>query len=559
MAMTVFFQRYHRLVFYSSWLFLALLQAGFTELLADEAYYWGYSRFLSWGYFDHPPMIALLIKGGYFLFHNEYGVRLLCVFLNFGTLLLTDALTGRKNPLLFYSLVLSLGVLQIAGFLAVPDTPLLFFTVLFFYCYRSFLNNRHWLNAVWLGVSIVLLFYTKYHGLLIVFFTLLSNFKLLFRWQSWLAAFVVVVLYFPHLYWQWENNWVSFRYHLFESNVSEYRLSYSINYLLGQLLLTGPFVGLFLLPAAFSYKPKDETEKALKFTMAGFFLFFLASSFRGKVEINWTLPAIIPLMVLGFQYFHSKPIRIKQLRYVTGISLVLILAVRIYLVADWGPDNSIKNRFHFHSAWAKAIAEKTGSLPVVFFNSYQRASLFWFYSGKPAHSHNAYWDRRNNYNFWPTESNLLGKPVFLADIYNLSAFSDSVKTKKGWVGLQVDAQYAALGGIQLLTAQKKIEANNKNPFALVCRRKITAAYISFLQANENIETELLAGVFLGKKLIAEIPTGITARQIAAAENTLTVPLHFEHIPPGNYLLRLSIRSKNYPPTHNSEKIELEIR
>ncbi len=49
---------------------ISLFQAGFTELMDDEAYYWVYSRHLDWGYFDHPPMVALLIKMGYGLFHQ---------------------------------------------------------------------------------------------------------------------------------------------------------------------------------------------------------------------------------------------------------------------------------------------------------------------------------------------------------------------------------------------------------------------------------------------------------------------------------------------------------
>jgi len=36
--MNLFFQKHHRLVFYSSWLLLALAQAASTELIADEAY-----------------------------------------------------------------------------------------------------------------------------------------------------------------------------------------------------------------------------------------------------------------------------------------------------------------------------------------------------------------------------------------------------------------------------------------------------------------------------------------------------------------------------------------
>jgi hypothetical protein len=130
--MNLFFQKHHRLLFYSSWLLLALAQAASTELIADEAYYWVYSRFPAWGYFDHPPMIAFLIKSGYAIFHNELGVRLVCALLSTFTILITESLTERKNPFLFYTIVLSIGVLQIAGFLAVPIRHYYFLPPYFF-------------------------------------------------------------------------------------------------------------------------------------------------------------------------------------------------------------------------------------------------------------------------------------------------------------------------------------------------------------------------------------------------------------------------------------------
>ncbi|HTK46544.1 MAG TPA: hypothetical protein VL328_01030, partial [Gemmatimonadaceae bacterium] len=33
-------------------------------LFPDETYYWDWSRRLAGGYFDHPPMIAVLIRAG---------------------------------------------------------------------------------------------------------------------------------------------------------------------------------------------------------------------------------------------------------------------------------------------------------------------------------------------------------------------------------------------------------------------------------------------------------------------------------------------------------------
>jgi hypothetical protein len=46
------------------WFIVAILQAAFTDIFHDEAYYWLWSKHLAWGYFDHPPMIAWIIRIG---------------------------------------------------------------------------------------------------------------------------------------------------------------------------------------------------------------------------------------------------------------------------------------------------------------------------------------------------------------------------------------------------------------------------------------------------------------------------------------------------------------
>ena len=127
-------QKNHRAIFYISWLLFGLIQSRFTELQDDEAYYWVYSKFLDWGYFDHPPMTGLLIKMGYAIFPNELGVRLFPLLLNVLSLVIIEKLLTNKNSLLFYAIALSIAVLQLSGFAAVPDIPLIFFTALFFWC-----------------------------------------------------------------------------------------------------------------------------------------------------------------------------------------------------------------------------------------------------------------------------------------------------------------------------------------------------------------------------------------------------------------------------------------
>jgi 4-amino-4-deoxy-L-arabinose transferase-like glycosyltransferase len=369
-----FLSKHHRLLFYGCWIFLGLVQSGLTELQDDEAYYWVYGQYLDWGYFDHPPMIGLLTKMGYAIFPNELGVRLFPLLLNVLSLLIIEKLLEKKNPLLFYVIALSIAVLQIIGFAAVPDTPLIFFTALFFYCYKKFNITSSWLNTFLLGLSIALLCYSKYHAVLIVLFTLLSQVRLLGKLKAWVAVLIAVLLFVPHLWWQYQHDWVSFRYHLFESNVNAYKPSFTLNYILGQLLLPGPIAGFILLPAAFLYKPFTKTERALRFTMIGVYAFFLLSSFRGKVEANWTSPAIVPLMVLSHQFLYDRVRWQKILFKLLPITLFLVLFVRVIMIENVLPVLKVERMYHAWKKWPKELREKTHNLPVVFSNSYQRAS-----------------------------------------------------------------------------------------------------------------------------------------------------------------------------------------
>ena len=62
------------------WFIVAILQAAFTDIFHDEAYYWLWSKHLALGYFDHPPMIAAGTssrRSRFHLCHRERRVGLL--------------------------------------------------------------------------------------------------------------------------------------------------------------------------------------------------------------------------------------------------------------------------------------------------------------------------------------------------------------------------------------------------------------------------------------------------------------------------------------------------
>src|SRR5579864_4009226 len=61
---------------------LRLVAAAWTPLTFDEAYYWLWSKHLAGGYYDHPPMVALVIRAGTMVAGDtELGVRLVSVLL----------------------------------------------------------------------------------------------------------------------------------------------------------------------------------------------------------------------------------------------------------------------------------------------------------------------------------------------------------------------------------------------------------------------------------------------------------------------------------------------
>lgn len=548
--------KHHRMLFYGLWLLLGLLQAGLTELQDDEAYYWVFSRYLDWGYFDHPPMTALLVKAGYAIFPNELGVRLFPLLLNVLSLAIIEQLTEKKNPFLFYAIALSMAVIQLMGFVAVPDIPLIFFTALFFWCYKKFTATPSMLHSILLGLSVTFLLYSKYHAVLIVFFTLLSNIRLFTRYQLYVAGAITLVLFFPHLWWQYQHDWVSFRYHLFESNVNAYKFSFTTDYVFGQLLLAGPVAGFILLPAALLYKPVTATERALRFTMIGVYCFFLLSSFRGKVEGNWTSPALVAVIILAHQYLNDKLLWQKWLYRLLPITFLLVLFGRVIMIVDVLPVKAIQQRYHAWKNWPTEMREKTKGLPVVFSNSYQRASKYWFYSGQMTYSLNLFKERRNNYNFWPVEDSLLGKPVFFLDIWNLWRFADSMKTPIGYVGYQFDSSFIAYSRINLVPAAKKITIKQGEELKLSCEVVVPDHYQKYIEQSQPDDDTLRIGLFKNGKWMRDIFTGIRLKD-ALPQKSISLTIN-PALGPGRYFLRFAINHRFYHPTHNSEKIELVV-
>ena len=110
---------------------LRLVAAAVTPLTFDEAYYWMWSKNLAGGYYDHPPMVALVIRAGTLIAGDtELGVRLVSILLalpmSFAIYRTAEILFGGTRVAASAAILLNATLLAAVGTLIVtPDAPLL--------------------------------------------------------------------------------------------------------------------------------------------------------------------------------------------------------------------------------------------------------------------------------------------------------------------------------------------------------------------------------------------------------------------------------------------------
>ena len=546
-----------RILFYSLWSIVSLIQATFTSLLFDEAYYWKYQTQLDWGYFDHPPMIAWLIKPGYVLFGNEVGVRFSTILLSLLLVYLLERLIKPKNLKLFYALISSIGIFHFIGFLALPDLPLLFFTVTFFIAYNQYLSKDSFKNNVLLGIAIALLLYTKYHGILVVFFTVLSNVKLFRKRSFWLVAAIVLLLYLPHILWQYNNDWASFRFHLIERRYNDYEALFTLEYLIAQPIISGPLIGIPLIWHFFKTKPQNNFQNALKYTGVGIYVFFFISSFKGHVESNWTFTALIPLILLGYKGIENSQ---KTTRYVFRtfpISLMLILVLRSYLLYDFLPKNwNIKTEFHHWESWVKDIKNHTEGKTVIFANSYQKASFYEFYSGNPSFSFNNVWGRKNQYSIWDiTQNQCWNNDVAL--IHNFPILrDDSLLTSTEMVYFNYQDNFMVLPFITIVPEQNYFRAKPDGEMNInfdISMKGHENFKVDIMDVDSYITYEIYAHDFLLKSVKTDLT--ISDKLLESGKGNISIQLPET---PDIYYFSISVKTGVNPQTINSHKYKVVV-
>ncbi|WP_372947409.1 ArnT family glycosyltransferase [Mariniphaga sp.] len=497
-----------------AWFFINLLQAIFTGLHSDESYYWMYSENLAWGFFDHPPMAALFIHLGHLLLPGELGVRLFVILLSTATFALILNELNEKEDLFFLGVfVFSFPLIHthIAGFLAIPDVPLLFFILWFLIFYRKFLQKPSILLSVLLAVVVAAMIYSKYHAFLVIGFTVLSNLKLLRNKYFWITVVISVLLLIPHVWWQIENEFPTFKYHLVE-RAKPFRLKHITDNLLNQLVMAGPLTGLLVFWKLTKFKIKNDFDRALVFNIVGFYLVLFLLSFKNRIEAHWAA-AIMPMLMLATYPLVKNDFKIKTWFKRLAVPVIaLMFLYRIYLALDVIPNvGYTKITFYNREAHALEIKELAQGKKVGFFDNYAAISNYIFYTDDSAVHLSTPTYRFNQYDLWNEEKFAEGEPVFTVQSKHLNPPNLQLMATGQEKGFIVIEEFQSLKGleIEVLNTVKKdgvfyfeVGLHNNNPHPILINH-ISEPTLALMQNRDEMEIFRLASYLNNEKIDAE--------------------------------------------------------
>lgn len=281
---------------------LRLAAGGLLPLSADEAYYWLWSQHLSPGYFDHPPMIAWLIRAGTFVFGDTaFGVRVGGIVLSFAATwfvwqsatLLSDIKDERHGALaaLLFNLTLMVGVETLA---ATPDAPSIFTASVFLWALARFSvsrDGRWWLMA---GAAAGLGLLSKYTALFLgagalvwLVFSPPMRKALKSPWP-YLGGVLALLIFLPNIWWNAEHHWATFAFQFGRVDRGVLGLRYVLDFWGAQLVLATPFL---LLLGIFGIAAATRRLAERRFMLAALILpaavYFVVHSLHARVEGNW--------------------------------------------------------------------------------------------------------------------------------------------------------------------------------------------------------------------------------------------------------------------------------
>ena len=285
---------------------LRLVAAAFTPITFDEAYYWMWSKHLAGGYYDHPPMVALVIRLGTLIAGDtELGVRLFSILLalpmSWAIYEATSVLFGGRRVAATATILFNVTLMVAVGTMIVtPDAPLLVASSFLLLSLAKVLQTGRgaWWLAVGAAAGCALL--SKYTALffgpaILIWLIVVPKLRhwLISPWL-YLGGLVAVVMFAPVIGWNADHNWVSFIKQMGRARMEDFRPVFIAELIPTQFVFATPAVwilGAMGLYALYQRRAGALAARVLVNTMFWTIVaYFVWHAVHARVEANWFAP-----------------------------------------------------------------------------------------------------------------------------------------------------------------------------------------------------------------------------------------------------------------------------
>jgi hypothetical protein len=335
-----------------------------------EAYYYSWSRFLDWSYYDHPPLVAWMVRATTTFGSWPAAVHLGPVIASglFGLLFhrLAERLVRPRAALLALVVVTALPVFLASSFIVNPEAPLAPLWVGFLLAVLAMRDRDEPYRPLVAGVLLGAAFLAKYTALLLVpaAFLYVAASPSMRRWLKrpsfYAGGLTALFIALPVVAWNVVRGWPSVRLHFVErasvgvpvageNTVNELVAISSSSgagvlqgvarVLVGQLMsyspLLAPLLVIGLVRALRRFRSDDRDLFVTAFTWP-VLLPLLAAMFAVKdAEQHWTMVAFIPAAIAAGQVVDEAWSRSRRLPIVTlvgvSVSWVLFFVLNIHV------------------------------------------------------------------------------------------------------------------------------------------------------------------------------------------------------------------------------------
>lgn len=295
-------------------------------LVADEAYYWLWSKHLAASYRDKGPAIAWTIALGTKMFGDTvFGIRFFAVLSSAGVgwlmFILARKLYNERTALWCLLMALVIPMLAVGSILMTIDSLSVFFWALAAILFWEALHNEKNSTWFWLGLAVGAGFLAKFTNgvqlICIAFFLIWSkeHRRLLFSRKTLVMGAAFFLASTPILWWNMQTGWIHIIALHSRSGVTH---SFQIHPL--QLLsfvgeqfgVVSPLFMAGIFIAAVALLMKRGGDLRTRFLLSqflpvyGLFLFFSLNS-AGKA--NWTVPALVTGIIFTVAFWRELAAR----------------------------------------------------------------------------------------------------------------------------------------------------------------------------------------------------------------------------------------------------------